>query len=72
MDADRSVEYMRPQIELAGRLGFPVVRTQLGLTPEVLEKVEPIAAKAGVKLGHGGARARGTEHPQGGGHPGGV
>ena len=51
MDADRSVEYMRPQIELAGRLGFPVVRTQLGLTPEVLEKVEPIAAKAGVKLG---------------------
>ena len=51
MDADRSVEYMRPQIELAGELGFPVVRTQLGLTPEVLEKVEPIAAKAGVKLG---------------------
>jgi hypothetical protein len=51
MDADRSVEYMRPQIELAGRLGFPVVRTQIGLTPEVLEKVEPIAAKAGVKLG---------------------
>src|SRR5207237_670512 len=51
MDTDRSVEYMRPQIELAGRLGFPVVRTQLGLTPEVLEKVEPIAAKVGVKLG---------------------
>ena len=51
MDTDRSVEYMRPQIELAGRLGFPVVRTQVGLTPEVLEKVEPIAAKAGVKLG---------------------
>ena len=51
MDADRSVEYMRPQIELAGRLGFPVVRTQIGLTPEVLEKVEPIAAKARVKLG---------------------
>ncbi|WP_027862089.1 sugar phosphate isomerase/epimerase [Marmoricola sp. URHB0036] len=51
MDTDRSVEYMRPQIELAGRLGFPVVRTQLGLTPEVLEKVEPLAAKANVKLG---------------------
>jgi len=51
MDTDRSVEYMRPQIELAGRLGFPVVRTQIGLTPEVLEKVEPIAAKANVKLG---------------------
>lgn len=51
MDADRSVEYMRPQIELASRLGFPVVRTQIGLTPEVLEKLEPIAAKARVRLG---------------------
>ena len=51
MDTDESVEYMRPQIELAATLGFPVVRTQIGLTPEVLERLEPIAAKAGVRLG---------------------
>jgi hypothetical protein len=51
MDTEESVEYMRPQIELAGVLGFPVVRTQIGLTPEVLERVEPIASKAGVRLG---------------------
>jgi hypothetical protein len=51
MDTDESVDYMRPQIELAGELGFPVVRTQIGLTPEVLERLEPIAAKANVRLG---------------------
>jgi hypothetical protein len=51
MSTDESVEYMRPQIELAGELGFPVVRTQIGLTPEVLERLEPIAAKADVRLG---------------------
>ena len=51
MDTQESVEYMRPQIELAGELGFPVVRTQVGLTPAVLELLEPIAAKAGVHLG---------------------
>ncbi|MBR9791457.1 MAG: TIM barrel protein [Gammaproteobacteria bacterium] len=51
MDTEQSVEYMRPQIELAGELGFPVMRIQIGLTPEVLAKLEPIAAKAKVKLG---------------------
>jgi hypothetical protein len=51
MSTDESVDYMRPQIELAAALGFPVVRTQIGLTPEVLERLEPIAAKAGVHLG---------------------
>lgn len=51
MTTEESVEYMRPQIELAGKLGFPVVRTQIGLTPEVLERLEPIAARAKVHLG---------------------
>lgn len=51
MGTEDSVAYMRPQIELAGRLGFPVVRIQIGLTPEVLERLEPIAARAGVHLG---------------------
>jgi hypothetical protein len=51
MSTEESVDYMRPQIELAGELGFPVVRTQIGLTPEVLGRLEPIAAKADVRLG---------------------
>lgn len=51
MSTDESVEYMRPQIELAGELNVPVVRIQIGLTPEVLEKLEPIAARHKVHLG---------------------
>jgi len=51
MGTDDSVAYMRPQMELAARLGFPLVRTQMGLTPEVLERLAPIAAKEGVRLG---------------------
>lgn len=51
LDTDQSVEYMRPQIELAAELGFPVARIQIGLTPEVLEKLEPIAARCKVHLG---------------------
>lgn len=51
MDTDQSVEYMRPQIELAAELGFPVARIQIGLTPEVLERLEPIAARCRVHLG---------------------
>jgi len=51
MGPDESVEYMRPQIEFAGEAGFPVVRIQIGLTPDVLERLEPIAANAGVHLG---------------------
>ena len=51
MGPDESVEYMRPQIEFAARYGFPVVRIQIGLTPDVLERLEPIAAKARVHLG---------------------
>lgn len=48
---DERVEYMRPQIELAAELGFPVSRIQSGLTPDVLEKLEPIARANKVKLG---------------------
>ena len=51
MDTDESVDYMAGQIDAARRLGFPTVRIQIGLTPEVLEKLEPIAARAGVVLG---------------------
>jgi len=51
LTSDESIEYLRPQVELAAELGFPIVRTQVNFTPEVLEKIEPIAAKAGVHLG---------------------
>lgn len=51
LDTDQAVEYMRPQIELAAELGFPIVRTQIGLAPPVLEKLEPIAANFRIHLG---------------------
>lgn len=51
LDTGQAVEYMRPQIELAADLGFPIVRTQIGLAPPVLEKLEPIAARLGIHLG---------------------
>ena len=51
LGTDECVEYLRPQIQLAAELGFPVVRSQVNFTPEVLEKVEPIAAKSKVHLG---------------------
>lgn len=51
LDTDQAAEYMRPQIELAAEIGFPIVRTQIGLAPPVLEKLEPIASKLKVHLG---------------------
>lgn len=51
MDVDDTVAYLRPQIELAAELGFPVIRIQVGLLPAVIEKLEPIAARADVHLG---------------------
>lgn len=51
LSPEQRVEYMRPQIEFARRMGFPIVRIQSGLTPDVLELVEPIAAQHKVKLG---------------------
>ena len=51
LTTEERVEYTVPQIDAAGLLGFPVVRTQIGADPETLERLVPHAERAGVKLG---------------------
>lgn len=51
LTVEERVAYTAPQLEAAGLLGFPVVRTQIGADPETLERLVPYAEKAGVKMG---------------------
>jgi hypothetical protein len=48
---DELVAYMAPQIEAAARLGFPVVRVQISLTPDDMERLLPLAETHDVRLG---------------------
>ncbi|HZV51843.1 MAG TPA: DUF6379 domain-containing protein [Candidatus Dormibacteraeota bacterium] len=45
------VDYLRRQVEAARKLGFPVVRLQYDASPDVIERLLPVAERAGVKLG---------------------
>lgn len=47
---DELVEYMRPQIEAAAKLGFPVARVQISITPDSMERLLPLAEEHGVTL----------------------
>ena len=47
---DELIEYMRRQIEAAARLGFPIARVQISLTPDSMEALVPVAEKYGVTL----------------------
>ena len=51
MTEDENYAYHVPQIEAAAKLGFPVVRYQLGAGPEVIRRLAPLAEKLNVKLG---------------------
>lgn len=48
---DELVDYMAAQVDVARRLGFPVVRVQYSLTPDDMERLLPIAEAADVSLG---------------------
>ena len=48
---DETVDYIKPQIEAASRLGFPILRVQMTAKPEVIEKLASFAEKQNVKLG---------------------
>jgi hypothetical protein len=50
MTASEAVEFLRPQIDVAARLGFPVLRLHAGIPVEVIEQLAPVAAQAGVTL----------------------
>ena len=51
LTVDETVDYLIPQILVASKLGFPVLRVQMTAKPEVIRKLTPIAEKANVKLG---------------------
>jgi len=51
LDEDEIVEYLRAQLDTAGRLGFPVLRLQNMATPRVMERLLPTAERLDVKLG---------------------
>jgi hypothetical protein len=50
MTDDELVEYMRRQIEAAAKLGFPIARVQISLTPDSMEALLPVAERYGVVL----------------------
>lgn len=50
MTQDELIAYMTRQIEAAARLGFPIARVQISLTPDSMEQLLPVAEKYGVTL----------------------
>lgn len=51
MSIDEAVAYHAPQLEAAGKLGFPAVRLQFAAPVEVVLRLLPIAEKYGIKMG---------------------
>jgi sugar phosphate isomerase/epimerase len=50
MTQDELIAYMTRQIEAAARLGFPIARVQISLTPDSMEALLPVAERYGVTL----------------------
>jgi sugar phosphate isomerase/epimerase len=50
MSQDELVAYMTRQIEAAARLGFPIARVQISLTPDSMQALLPVAERYGVTL----------------------
>lgn len=51
MTMEESVQYHERQIWAAAKLGFPIARFQYAASPEVIERLAPLAEKLEVKLG---------------------
>jgi sugar phosphate isomerase/epimerase len=51
MSFDETVEYIKPQILAAQKLGFPILRVQTTAPAEVYQKLVPFAEKANVIMG---------------------
>jgi sugar phosphate isomerase/epimerase len=47
---DELIAYMEQQIAAAARLGFPLARVQISLTPDSMEKLLPVAERYGITL----------------------
>ncbi len=51
LSVDETVAYLDPQIRAAKKLGFPVARSQLAATLEVVERLLPLVEKLGLSIG---------------------
>ena len=51
MSIDETVEYIKPQILAAQKLGFPILRVQMTAPAEVYRKLVSFAEKANIKMG---------------------
>lgn len=51
MDDEAMARYLEPQIRAAAKLGFPVVRSQFGATPEATRMLVPLLESLNIKLG---------------------
>ncbi len=63
MTPGETQEYITRQIVTAQKLGFPVVRIQAFAKPDVLEKIIPVAEKAGVHVASELHAPLSTDHP---------
>ena len=50
MTDDELVDYMALQIDAAARLGFPLARVQISLSPDAMGRMLPIAERLGITL----------------------
>lgn len=64
MTQDESLAYHERQVRAAAKLGFPVARYQYAATPEVIERLVPLAEKLGVKLGLEIHAPHSVDHPE--------
>lgn len=51
LSEDELVEYMTAQLDAAATLGFPTVRVQYSVTPELIERLLPRAEELGITMG---------------------
>ena len=51
LSTEESTAYLEPQIRAAAKLGFPIVRSQLAASPDVMERLLPLVERLGIKIG---------------------
>jgi hypothetical protein len=61
---DESLAFHERQIRAAAKLGFPAARFQYAATPEVIERLAPLAEKLEVKLGLEIHAPHTVDHPE--------
>jgi hypothetical protein len=63
MTVDEAVEFLAPQLAIAEKLGFPLLRLHAGIAPAVLERLAPVAERAGVTLATEFQGGQTPDHP---------